>query len=460
MSFGALNDFLGAAGLLPWFSPLLGRWRKPWPYVLVLCLTALSGIWLAHRTIVGDEMLHYTFARPHPDPPGPHAYDFDTADILDGVAEAPRLRDTGRWWTGIWAGISPFWRPLSSYFFWAEWHLFGRHYALWALTSVLLAVLLAALTLWALEPMLGTGGACHVVLVLFVRLVVPWPPTLPMASVVTFWKNQPDLLTGLAILAAVGYAVRGRLWPAMLCSVAAACFKELGFVAFVLAPACLAWVRLSRREPVPWLFAALLNAPPALALGAWHYHAVGFGLRIGSNQNWYVRASNFYLGLTGMELMSWSWWAPALAALFLLCIAYLWRRPVLCLLSMIAAAAVVCTILSRQRGDPWLVSLGVILDEPVWIGQHTAWLVLAGLAWSRRRPLVLLGLPWMLIGAAPSWAAAQASEHTLWLGCMGQAILSAAAAAAAWEALEAYGRRLPRLGRRGRTAAVKDDVLP
>src|SRR5262249_45043011 len=52
-------------------------------------------------------------------------WDLDVMLLRGGLFKARHFRDTLSWWTGTWVGQVPFYRPLTSYLFWAEWKAFG-----------------------------------------------------------------------------------------------------------------------------------------------------------------------------------------------------------------------------------------------------------------------------------------------------------------------------------------------
>ncbi|MCX6376720.1 MAG: hypothetical protein NTU88_11930, partial [Armatimonadetes bacterium] len=47
------------------------------------------------------------------------SHDVDWTCLNLGLHRIHGFGDTGRWWTGMWCGEVPFWRPLTSYVFWA-----------------------------------------------------------------------------------------------------------------------------------------------------------------------------------------------------------------------------------------------------------------------------------------------------------------------------------------------------
>ncbi|MDP6107937.1 MAG: hypothetical protein QGI33_05835, partial [Candidatus Brocadiia bacterium] len=145
-----------AASAMPWLAPLAkGRRAAVWSLAILLALA------------VGVAYQWPDLSEGHlPEAEGYYLRgDPDTALILKGVGESPRLVDTLDWWTGIWCGVVPFWRPIPSLLFWAEEKVFGYDFRGWAIVHVLLAGVLAAVMFWALEPLLGIDGAGSVVFI-------------------------------------------------------------------------------------------------------------------------------------------------------------------------------------------------------------------------------------------------------------------------------------------------------
>ena len=139
-------------------------------------------------------------------PPGsadtrsPH-YDLDTWLIHGGLVKAPRFRDTLRWWTGTWAGQVPFYRPIPSMVFWAEWKLFGDREIRYQPFAILLQLLVVCQFLRLagdLARHFHSPSPETVRLLsglIFVNGVYVLPHQLGVnAQVFQHWKNQPDTL--------------------------------------------------------------------------------------------------------------------------------------------------------------------------------------------------------------------------------------------------------------------------
>lgn len=389
------------------------------PWLLWFCLLALVFVGELHLTPRfrhNDADLQYLFERA----------DLDTGLILGGLRDAPALRDTLRWWTGTWCGQVPFWRPVSSLFFWAEWRLFGRRYGSYTWTSVLLGVGLAAMVLWALTPLIGDVGAAVVVLRLFVSPARWCDPRMPLEQLVGLWKNQPDLLAGLCVMGAVGLAVRRRWAIALLPAALGVCCKEIGFVAFVLVLTVLLWRRWAQGQTAPWRAVLLTYGVVGGGLLVAHLWTVGVGYRMGSNEAWWERAVVFWGYPAVSELVVGEWWRVALAAVGLLALWSALRRPLVGLLTGIAGALAVIGVQALISGQSWPVAGAVAAEALGSVVRIALWLVAAWVAWREAPKLVLLGVVWALVGAAPTLAAAQVQPHARWLGVVGIGILWAA----------------------------------
>ncbi|MGE4406385.1 hypothetical protein [Pseudomonas sp.] len=161
--------------------------------------------------------------------------DCDRVLIYQGLREAPRFRDTFKWWTGTWVGNVPFWRPLTSLLFWAEWRAFGwGNQDAWMLVLGLSHVLACAALFLFAEALVGSPAVGLFAVGLFSLPGLPsplgalWQPR--AAFVLTSWKNFPDSLLSLVALLALSAALKGMAAHASILAVAGACLKETGFL--------------------------------------------------------------------------------------------------------------------------------------------------------------------------------------------------------------------------------------
>lgn len=175
-------------------------------YAVILVIAALA-LWLVTPESIGILRDWNTPHQPSwfdngkPVVPGVVSYDIDTWLIHNGLLAAPRFQDTFRWWVGTWAGQVPFYRPLSSMVFWAEWKLFGDHELRYSLIAILL--FLAATYQFSRlaadlfrhsghpSPLFATGLSCLVFL--FGLWLIPQQIAVNH-DVFALWKNQPDSL--------------------------------------------------------------------------------------------------------------------------------------------------------------------------------------------------------------------------------------------------------------------------
>jgi hypothetical protein len=133
-----------------------------------------------------------------------HAPDIDTWFIHGGLVKAPRFRDTWQWWVGTWAGQVPFYRPLTSMVFWAEWQTFRDHEARYALLAILIH-LLAAWQFLLLSFALFRHFRCPlpqwamlIAGLIFVQGLFIFPTRILTNNYIFDpWKNQPDSLCAL-----------------------------------------------------------------------------------------------------------------------------------------------------------------------------------------------------------------------------------------------------------------------
>lgn len=265
-----------------------------------------------------------------------------------------------RWWTGTWIQAdSYYYRPLSSYLFWAEWQLFGWHFQGYVVISWLIhAAICLCVYFLALRIFPGPGRLRVVTGVLAVLLVNvrlgpagPGWPVLPVAySVVAWWPAQTDqaslLLTLLALLSLDrwlqhedrrGILKAGAFW------VTAVLFKEMAVIAPVLAGVLIilrrGWsamglIDVSRagehrfRLGLGWRIvlpaiaatAVFLAARPLIVPGAWgvERHPLDYYLR----KIVYLTAARPH-----NLIMSHGAWQPTAAIFTALCIAFWVRLP-------------------------------------------------------------------------------------------------------------------------------------
>jgi hypothetical protein len=170
---------------------------------------------------------------------------FDVVTILQAAREASPATVWG-WWHGPWiqGRELPYYRPLTSMLYLAEWRLFGHHYVLYSLVSWLFHALNTTL-LCALVYQLAPGSAARR------RVLAGWAAilfTVPYwgnmgvaAKVLYWWPAQGDMVSLGFGLAALLCVIAGRSLVAvgvlMTCAILS---KEMAYVV----------------PPIIWLLAA------------------------------------------------------------------------------------------------------------------------------------------------------------------------------------------------------------
>ncbi len=195
-----------------------------------------------------------------------YATEPDANNIVAAASQAS-WRDALGWWSGAWIEPDmPYYRPLPSLVFWAEYGLFERDFQKYCVVSWLahagcaVVLFLLALSLFrGRPPRVALGMALLVVFLFNTRrnIMVPqlWEPYPIAWSVMPYWPSQTDifslLLSLLSLLVLDRYALepsRGRLAGAVGLFAAALLFKEMTVATALLAPI---WVWYRRRK-IPW----------------------------------------------------------------------------------------------------------------------------------------------------------------------------------------------------------------
>lgn len=375
-----------------------------------------------------------------------------------GLERIHSFRDTARWWTGTWCGEVPFWRPLTSYVFWAMrllWppeHMLPRQIVavalhlcftaiagvfLWRFTRrpwlTLVAVwLFAGLRLWPVSPFFGNAAS--------------------VGDVLTDPKNFPDPLVGICILASLLFTVSGRWIAGLIAAAVSVAVKEIGFTTWPLAVIALAWVHRDRVLAAGGLSYAISGIRRnRLPVTVWlvvlallivvHYRAVGIGYNCGTNGAWFWRALAYFGGPIGAELVTRDFSPPAVAALLFAAIMGFRRTSLLPkFIAVLAALAVGTAIDAHLQRTAWDVAAARLLiyrPNPAMIGICLFWLLVA---WEARRDwrTVVLGAAMCFVAAAPSWMVAQALDHTRYLASFFMEIAVAAAVCRSARAVSGY----------------------
>lgn len=286
------------------FTPICGRSRKSQLLFLLVLLIAIARTPALWNAVTG------------PDPATSWRSDCDRTLIYKGLTEAPRFRNTFRWWTGKWVGQVPFWRPLTSLGFWLEWKAFGwESQSAWQLVHGFSHLGVVILLFFLVRQLTGSPAVGALTVVLFLGP----PPKLSTDGVnlwVTsglvatgLWKDSPDIWMTASLIAATICAwnpngAKGyNLWIAVILALAACCFKETGFVGALIVLA----VAIYRSRTLTKRFAQELGGKPrdtvpsclapSVAFGllfvlmaAVKWHATGAGYIMGSNVHTTTRA--------------------------------------------------------------------------------------------------------------------------------------------------------------------------
>jgi hypothetical protein len=177
-------------------------------------------------------------------------------DAMEIVPEAEKAtwHDALGWWTGPWIETSmPYYRPLTSMMFWAEYHLFGRDFEKYCVISWLAhacgsAVLFLLVLSLLRERPLRVGVALGLLAVLLFNtrrnLVAPGWQAYPIAwGEMPYWAAQTDIFSLLFSLLSLlvldrwcQEPTRRRLAGAVALFAVALLFKEMAVATALLAP--------------------------------------------------------------------------------------------------------------------------------------------------------------------------------------------------------------------------------
>ena len=193
----------------------------------------------------------------------------DAVPIAQGAQQAT-WHDALGWWVGPWIESgSRYYRPLSSWLFWTEYHLFGLDFQKYCVVSWLVhganaaLLFLLALALFRRPPNRATVALALLAVLLFSTrrsMNMPAPPEgwlpFPVAwGEMPYWPAQTDLFSfffSLLSLLTLDRWTREptsrRLTAAVALFVVALLFKEMAIATALLAP-LLVWYRQRR---VPW----------------------------------------------------------------------------------------------------------------------------------------------------------------------------------------------------------------
>ena len=382
--------------------------------------------------------------------------DIDWSYLNRGLDRVHCFRDTARWWTGTWCGEVPFWRPLTSYVFWAERLLWPKEFMLpRQIILVTLHLVFVGMAGYLAYKLTGRRWLALLSVWLFAGLR-PFPITgffghnPAVHDLLKDPKNVTDPLNGIAMVASLLLLVKGRWLAGLLLAMISFGFKETGFMTWPMALLTLLWMRRSlppsaiNHQPSPIWPPISAWAGGFALLAVVHYLTVGIGYRMGTNAAWVGRAELYFGGPLGR--------------LFVL------NDPGPAIVSSLVFLAIISlrksSLLPRFAGIMAALTIGVLLDTRL---QHTAWDVSAVrlltyrldlkvvllcifwllVAWEARRDwrTVGLSLGMGLAASLPSWTAAQTLEHTRYVSAFFMELAVAAAVCQAGQALFEAGMR-------------------
>lgn len=407
----------------------------------------VSARWLQAPDIVAYSRLYITRIDP-----------IDMTLLVRGIRSKPTFLSTFAWWHQDWAGIVPFWRPLTSQFFWLEYRFFGfDHLDKWQWVGIASHLLMVALlALYALR--VGPNRWIAPLAVLFFagsETLGPADWLLPlMGARVTpcdialdSWKNQPEAWVGICTIGAILAALSGRWARSLACAAAGISFKESGWYIFLLVPIALWGAGRLKTIPLKVYAAGALvaaafillraSAGPAVFRG-YHQYTEHSGLA-----RYLIAAQGFYVALLRSPSAASAIVAACLLALLLWSRASDWLR-----LGLGIASIAACVLLDAklQLTTPaaaaaqyleWDLELGNAVLAFFWLA--LAWVLLTSPTY-RRIGVALVGM--VLVSAISMALASQVVRHVLYIEHAFQSLLMAVVAAAAAERAAFWWKRL------------------
>lgn len=368
--------------------------------------------------------------------------DLDSGLIHSGVLRAPHFFDTYRWFVGPWAGVVPFYRPLSSLVFWADWKLWGN--ADWLYYFPMLAghgVVCVLLSLFSVRLAARYGIATEGGVFLLTAWCFLGLGDVARLSIVqdtlANWKNQPDVfaaafgLGSLLFYLRVQEGCRRAFTGCVACYLLACGFKEIAIPLPALY-CLLEFGRPPRPERRRQLFTIFGAAAGFLVVRTLALRGVGF--RDGSNHAWVGRTLLDLLGPFRM-LVGGRWLECALGLAAFLGLILVYYRPPRTQggrLALAAACLVVADILGTISIAKvgWGISLpagllAVTDPEVMWLAGHVVIFLASAYALARRAPVLLyFALGWTVLLLAPL-AAAPGTLHRGYLPGAGYAMMEA-----------------------------------
>jgi len=374
-------------------------------------------------------------------------------DLMAIFIAAPQVGwpQVWRWLvSGDWIDVSgggPFWRPVVSALWWAEYQLFGQDFLLYNLVSIALValtcgLLAGGLAAWTGELLLGVAAAGF----------LWWRTTTTLSGVLDWFPAQTDLLAGLGAaaafyLVAVGLRAQGPLRRGLLagslaCYLLATLAKE-SVIAFPLGAAALLWWGLGRRS-LPWigaygLLGLALVAGRTLILGG-----IGERVVLAGSLHLLHRAAVVLAGnWLGVAVVGWqSLGSLLLVAPLVLAVVrpgLLRRRAVA--YGLVGVIPVLLVLLAHHYHGSALVLLLPVVWGQLWGGVvYLACALL--LVWRRRRQAAVLACLAVALSAQLVLGRYWGMPYYHYVYNIACAAMNGLVVAAVWELVRAWGRRL------------------
>lgn len=321
----------------------------------------------------------------------------DAMLIVTGLEKAPSFTQTLSWWVGPWAGTVPFYRPLTSMFWWTEYQLFGRQ-GLYAFQAIhLISHLLFLLVLYGFMKYL-TGRKVALLSIAVFTLYLSGLIGLPTGLAATmYWKDDPDLWVSTAFIGAMWAFARylreenEKYYKiSIVLFFVGILFKEMVYT-LPFALIALLWheKRLALyKKMVPFfVIAAIMFAFRTYALQ-------GYGFRFGSNNSWFPRWLQNTIGGTSVAMTYKEQFLHLTVAFFVLALVALLakRWKLLGVFSVLSVLAFGIEVSFKK--EPALDVFWTIFTTPPWASIPTT--VIAGMI-----SLVMIGFAWRFLSNRP-----------------------------------------------------------
>lgn len=364
---------------------------------------------------------------------GPHSprilkCDIDCQWLMTGIETTPDFAGTLRWWTGPWCcDFVPYYRPMTSLFWWLEYNAFGpmglQGFTTVHLLSHLILVVICALFL---AELLGWRRAI-VAISLWCLHISGWFGLGDTSRTFPIWKDSCDIWCGICYVSALWLFLRyirdgqsQHLALSLLAFVLGITFKEMIYT-LPLIVLLMLWyekqLRAQWRLALPYFGVALL----AVLYRFWALNGPGF--RTGTNGAWEHRILVDLLGPPIRSVIS-GGSLPVAVALFLLALLLAWEPARRRLAIGLAGASLVLLILaSRQMGFPVTDALLMLLIPQVWLDVlYIGLILLLTLRFLLgRRRAQWLGYGWVVITYIPL-TTMQVGDHGFYLVAIGWSI--------------------------------------